>query len=306
MLILGSRSKAQEVAMANISLTRKGRSWEFENIMGSNKEVADYQPDPMFMEEFATAQHEVKEYVKRVLGTFSKSISTREAFFGSSAFVDLIHQVQLDISGADISFAAPLSYDVEIPSGEITVGDLFKLYRYENLLYTMEMSGQEILDYLNYSYAGWFEHMNSTADHLIKLKEGSNGRLGTARQYYHFDSGMGINYQVDVSRPEGEMVSINSMANGQVFDLQKKYLVALNSYRGNGGGGHLVDGAGIPHDELVGRIVQSTEKDLRFYMMKWIEEKKVVDPKPSNQWIVVPQNFVKAGIKRDYPILFRN
>jgi 2',3'-cyclic-nucleotide 2'-phosphodiesterase/3'-nucleotidase len=305
-LILGSRSKAREVAIADISLTRKGRNWEFENIMGSNKEVADYQPDPMFMEEFATAQHEVKEYVKRVLGTFSKPISTREAFFGSSAFVDLIHQVQLDISGADISFAAPLSYDIEIPSGEITVGDLFKLYRYENLLYTMEMSGREILDYLNYSYKGWFAHMNSTTDHLIKLNENSNGRLGLAKQYYHFDSGMGINYQVDVSRPEGQMVSINSMAKGQAFDLQKKYLVALNSYRGNGGGGHLVDGAGIPHEELAGRIVKSSEKDLRFYMMKWIEEKKVVDPKPSNQWIVIPQNLVEAGIKRDYPILFRN
>ena len=253
-----------------------------------------------------SVQSEVDEYVNRSLGTFTKSISTRDAFFGPSAFVDLIHQVQLDISGADISFAAPLSYSTVIPSGDITVGDLFNIYRYENLLYTMELSGKEILDYLNFSYSGWFEHMNSTADHLIKFKEDSTGRHGTARPYYHFDSGMGINYQVDVSQAEGQMVSVSSMADGQAFDLQKKYLVALNSYRGNGGGGHLVDGAGIPHDELVGKIVKSTEKNLRFYMMKWIEQKKVVDLKSSNQWIVIPENYAKAGIKRDYPILFRN
>jgi len=305
-LIMGSRSKAREVAITDISLSKKGRNWELESILGTNLETGDYQADPEFMKEFLSVQLEVDEYVNRPLGTFTNSISTRDAFFGPSAFVDLIHQVQLDISGADISFTAPLSYSTEIPSGDITVGDMFKLYRYENLLYTMELSGKEILDYLNFSYAGWFEQMNSTADHLIKFKEDSTGRHGTARPYYNFDSGMGISYRVDVSRPEGQMVSISSMADGQAFDLQKKYLVALNSYRGNGGGGHLVDGAGIPHDDLVGRIVKSTEKDLRFYMMKWIVQKKIVDPKPSSQWKVVPENYAKAGIKRDYPILFRN
>ena len=37
----------------------------------------------------------------------------------------------------------------------------------------------------------------------------------------------------------------------QHFDINKIYKVAINSYRGNGGGGHLVKGAGIPKEELV-------------------------------------------------------
>ncbi|KDS73316.1 5'-nucleotidase, C-terminal domain protein [Parabacteroides distasonis str. 3999B T(B) 4] len=40
------------------------------------------------------------------------------------------------------------------------------------------------------------------------------------------------------------------MADGKPFDENKTYKVALNSYRGNGGGELLTKGAGIPQDEL--------------------------------------------------------
>ncbi len=38
------------------------------------------------------------------------------------------------------------------------------------------------------------------------------------------------------------------MSNGQPFDEKKWYKVAVNSYRGNGGGELLTHGAGIPKD----------------------------------------------------------
>ncbi len=56
---------------------------------------------------------------------------------------------------------------------------------------------------------------------------------------YNFDSAAGIRYTVDVSKPAGERVTITAMENGKPFDPAKTYLVALNSYRGSGGGGHL-------------------------------------------------------------------
>ena len=73
--------------------------------------------------------------------------------------------------------------------------------------------------------------------------------------------------------------------------LNTKYKVAVNSYRGNGGGGHLTRGAKIPQEELSKRIINSTEKDLRFYLMKWIEKEKLVTPKLIGNWKVIPENF---------------
>ena len=137
-------------------------------------------------------------------------------------------------------------------------------------------------------------------------KGNEEGRLRTSRASYNFDSAMGLIYEVDVSKPAGNMVSITSMANGDPFEPEKTYKVSLNSYRGNGGGGHLVEGAGIPHDEIARRLVRSTTKDLRYHMMKWIEEKEIINPEASMQWKVVPAGFAEAGKKQDYPILFRN
>lgn len=64
-------------------------------------------------------------------------------------------------------------------------------------------------------------------------------------------------------------------------------------------------GAKIPKDEIASRIINSTQKDLRYYLMKWIEKKKTVDPKRLNNWKVIPETWWKAGKEKDYKLLFR-
>ena len=113
----------------------------------------------------------VKRFVSKKIGTFTESISTHPSFFGPSAFIDLIHTLQLDITGADVSFAAPLSFDAEIKEGDVSVSDMFNLYKYENMLYVMTLSGKEIKDFLEMSYYMWTNRMKSPDDHLLWFKE---------------------------------------------------------------------------------------------------------------------------------------
>ena len=93
--------------------------------------------------------------------------------------------------------------------------------------------------------------MTSDADHLIAFKKDAAGALvldeKTKRpiqitRYYNYDSAAGLIYTVDVTKPAGSRVTIASMADGAPFDLAKTYSVAINSYRAQGGGGHLVTG----------------------------------------------------------------
>ena len=88
------------------------------------------------MKHFAPQLNAVQDFVSKKIGSFTETISTRPAYFGSSAFIDLIHLLQLEITNADISLAAPLSYDTEINKGDVFVSDMFNLYKYENMLYT--------------------------------------------------------------------------------------------------------------------------------------------------------------------------
>lgn len=263
-----------------------------------------YAPDADFLNIFSGAYETTMDFVSRNIGRIEHTISSKETFFGPSAFVDLIHQLQLDITGADISFCAPLSAYAEIKKGDICVSDMFNLYKYENLLYTMKLTGKEIKDFLEMSYALWTNQMQSPDDHLMLLNEEDNGFGRFKNPSFNFDSAAGIIYTVDVTKPQGEKIRIERMANGEPFDLNKTYRVAVNSYRGNGGGDLLTKGAGIPKTELAKRIVYSTDKDLRYYLMKRIEEVKVLDPKPLNQWKFIPEEWTVPASKRDYDILF--
>lgn len=311
-LILNGGSASRNIAQAEVSIGSKKRNGHRQKkLKGSILEVRDFKPDPEFIKKFAAQDKVIRNYVDKVIGSSTASLSSRESYFGSSAFVDMIHSIQLGITGADVSFAAPLSFDVEIAKGPVTVGDMFKLYKYENMLYTMTMTGEEIRKYLEYSYAAWYNTMKGPDDYLLKFRTGDNGKpvLTGGKAWlsnlpYNFDSAAGIDYTVDVSKPEGERIKIISFSDGRPFLQDQNYKVALNSYRGNGGGGHLTKGAGIGNDGLRLRLISSTDRDLRYYIMKSIEEKKTITPEPLNNWKVIPESWAKAAAAREYRLLF--
>ncbi|MCW8822756.1 MAG: bifunctional metallophosphatase/5'-nucleotidase [Ignavibacteriaceae bacterium] len=314
-LIVGTLARAKTIAVANIQMVFDSTNghWNKENVSSEIIETKNYKPDQKFLNKFIRNLNVVENYVQKPLGQITKTISSKESFFGPSEFIDLIQKAQLELTGADISFASPLSSNTVVDSGWIRVRDMFKLYHYENFLYTMSLSGKEIKDYLEYSFGNWFNQMKDENDHLLKFKYDKNGELKYSEwsgspeldeRYYNFSSAAGINYTVDVSKPSGERVNITTLSNGVPFNSDSTYTVAINSYRGSGCGGHLARGAHIPKEELSKRVIRSTEKDLRFYLMKWIEEKKTITPKIIGNWKVVPDNYWETGKEKDFNLLY--
>lgn len=304
-LITGPSNAARCVSDVMIKVVKKNGKLVKKEVSGQITELDAYPVDQAFMKTFDHQYRATIDFVSRKIGRMSSTISSKDAFFGPSAFIDLLHQLQMDLTGAEISFCAPLSPTAEIKEGDIYVGDMFNLYRYENMLYTMKLSGKEIKGFLEMSYALWTNQMKSASDHLLLLDDSKSGFGRFKNPTFNFDSAAGIIYTVDVTKPEGSRVDIKSMADGTPFQMDKIYKVAINSYRGNGGGDLLTKGAGIPKKELKSRIVTSTEKDLRYYLMKRIEEKKQLDPKPLNQWKFIPEEWTVPAAKRDYEIVFK-
>lgn len=300
------------IVLSNVDVTVRMKDGKVlsKDIHGVLTATEDYGVSGDFMKRFAPQYKTVQKFVSKKIGTFTESISTRPSFFGPSAFVDLIHTLQLTVTGADISFVAPLSFDAEIKKGDVFVSDMFNLYKYENMLYVMKLSGKEIKDFLEMSYYLWTNRMKSPDDHLLwfkdKHREGAADRASLQHFSFNFDSASGIIYTVDVTKPKGKKITIVSMADGSPFRPDKIYKVALNSYRGNGGGELLTKGAGIPPNKLKDRIVFSTDKDIRFYLMNYIEKKGAMDPKALNQWKFVPQDWTVPAAKRDFEYLFGN
>lgn len=308
-LIIDPASNGIVVSNVDVTVKLKDGKVQSKHIEGVLTPTEGYGISEAFIKEFTPQYNEVEQFVSKKIGTFTEDISTRPAYFGPSAFIDFIHSLQLDITGADISFTAPLSFDAEIKKGDIHVSDMFNLYKYENMLYVMELSGKEVKDVLEASYYMWTNQMKSPDDHLLWLKkkrrEGAEDRASFQNFSFNFDSAAGIIYTVDVTKPKGEKVTIISMADGTPFSMDKIYKVALNSYRGNGGGELLTKGAGIPQNDLKDRIIFSTDKDLRFYLMNYIEKKGTVNPRALNQWKFIPEDWTVSAAKRDYEKIFK-
>jgi 2',3'-cyclic-nucleotide 2'-phosphodiesterase/3'-nucleotidase len=143
---------------------------------------------------------------------------------------------------------------------------------------------------------------------LLLLNPGAGSdENGYAFKYFtfNFDSAAGIQYTVDVTKPVGERIHITSMADGTPFSLEREYRVALNSYRGNGGGDLMTLGAGIPKEELNQRLLSSTDKDLRYYLIEYIRQHPDLRPEPLNQWKFIPEDWAQPAAERDRALLFR-
>ena len=308
-LIIDPSCWVQNVAEAEIELTIKDGKVVNKDIKGTIVNVRDEQIDEQMVAHFQKDIDAVKAYVGQKIGRFESSIYTRESFFGNSAFTDLIHNLQLQITKADISLTAPLSFNSTIKAGEVTMADMFKLYRFENLLFTLRMTGEEVRKHLEYSYDMWTNTMTSPEDHALRLNDASKeDQQRTGFQYYtfNFDSACGIDYEVDLTKPDGQKVKILRMSNGEPFDEKKWYKVAMNSYRANGGGELLTQGAGIPRDSLDTRVIFHTDRDQRYFLTEEIRKMGTVNPQPNHNWKFVPEAWVKPALERDRKLLFGN
>ncbi len=302
-LCLDPSCNAQKVAVATIQVSGG-------KVTSKKGELVDVTKEPLdedFMRHFQPRINEVKAFVERKIGLFNDNMLSRDAFFGPAAFVDLIHQLQLEHTHADVSFTAPLTFNSEIKAGPVYQSDMFKLYRFENGIYVVRMTGKEIRNFLEMSYDQWVNTMTSPDDHIMLLAPkvaGDNQRENFKNFTFNFDSAAGIDYVVDVTKPDGQKVHILQLSNGQPFDENAWYRVAMNSYRGNGGGELLVRGAGIPLDSIPQRIEYQSERDQRHYLTEKIEREGSITPKPLNNWRFIPEAWALPAIERDRKLIF--
>ncbi|MBO4475732.1 MAG: bifunctional metallophosphatase/5'-nucleotidase [Bacteroidales bacterium] len=267
--------------------------------------------DESMVAEFDKDWRTVRDFTLTKVGRLEMPLLSREAYTGMCSYIDFLQTVQLKASGADISVAAPLSFNSKVAAGEVVFNDMFKIYPFENQLYVLDMTGREILSMMEYSYDRWIV---TPGEHVLNIKQASDVRTGAKRwsfvnRSYNFDSAAGINYTVDVTKPFGSRVIISSMAGGAPFEPDAHYKVAMTSYRANGGGHLVTTGAGIPREELPGRIV-AKYPEIRDFVYQFIKEHGEVGPglisdrSVLGSWEFVPQTVADPLLEQDMSLVF--
>lgn len=275
---------AKTVLYANVSIDAEGRvDIEKRFLEGSSFEV-----DQSLLSRLEGSFELAKGWFNSSVGTISESISSRDSLFTDSKFVDLIHMVQLEKSGAELSIAPISVFDEVLLEGEVKISDLYRIYPKDNYLVTIEMSGSEIKEYLELSYGSWYNQMASLDDHLL-------GELN----WPQWESLAGLNYVVDITKAAGERVTIKTARTGEPFKRERLYSVVLNSERALGEGSYL-KALGIDPN----RVEPIGDKGFRDYLIETFKESGEVDPPLDNNWLVIPNLWLQRGMKNSYPTIF--
>ena len=54
-------------------------------------------------------------------------------------------------------------------------------------------------------------------------------------------------------------------------------------------------------------VLKSTDKDLRYYIINWFEAQNgAITVEKLNNWKIIPDDYLQAGIKKDYKLLYPN
>ena len=256
----------------------------------------------------------VKDFTLMEVGELKEDLRTSDAYRGMSDYLNLLHTLSLSCEPAQISFAAPLTFNGEVKAGTILYNDLFTIYPYENQLFVVKMTGKEIKDYLEYSYDAWINTVSSPNENLLKIQNRPDPRNGTDRwsfkgTAYNFDSAGGVNYTVDVTKQKGERIDITTLADGSAFDMAMEYNVAMTSYRASGGGDIMRKGAGIDTDRIGDRVVEY-HPEIRNILYDYLKENGSIDPavigNPNviGSWKFVPETIAENALDRDMALLF--
>ena len=227
-------------------------------------DVSHLSPDLDYLSGFEPYFRQAAAYEQQPIAELLNTMESNLVFEGPSRWLDEVHRGQLELAGedpgirADVSFASALRSDVVIEKGPLDLKDFFAWFPFENSLCILEMTGWEIRQYLEYSY-----------DQALII---------------NFDTAAGILYTVCRNKPEGERIKIHSMADGTAFDTGKRYHVVMNSYRAQGGGGHLSKGLGWDNATISSRVIWDSRKDMRTLFMQWEASRSPISADPLNHW----------------------
>lgn len=288
--VLDANTQARLIGRADIHLSLNADGTYSKTITTDLIDSEQFEPEPSFCTEFQADINKVNEYVDSPIGTLTADLEGINGLYGPCAFMDLIHDAQLWATKADVSMAAVLSPYDKIPAGQITMRHLFTIYKYENQLFTLSMSGADIKKYLEFGFSNQFATMKKIGDPLIKRVDGH-----PVTPSFNYTSAAGIKYTVDLTKPAGERVTILSMSDGTPFDLEKDYRVAVNSYQASGGGNFIPVGLGWNNETLAAHTLDTTPIDVRRYVASYIKEQGSITPHIRGDWEIIPTAFWEVG-----------
>ena len=181
-----------------------------------------------------------------------------------TAVIDLIGTVQLENSGADVTAVALFKDTSDLKQGDLNYGNMFDIYKYPNVLYTVEVTGAEMKAYMEWAAECWNQWQ--PGDINISFNPDKAGYL-----HDHF---IGLNYEVNLSKPAGERIE-NVTFKGEPLTDDMTLTLCVNDYRYTG-----LKNEGI----ISGEKQWESSASVRDMLVAYLAEHDPLEPVVDNNW----------------------
>lgn len=289
-------SWGDSLGIIDLGLNYEDGSWEVVESEPRLSGIDEDVPSHPLVEDMAKDVHESTiEYVRTPIGETERDITSYLARVMDSSVTQIVHEAQLwwaentfaegEYSDLPIlSAAAPFQagredaeYFTEVGEDGVTIGDVTDIYIYDNQVRVMKINGEEVIEWLERS-AENFNQIDPDSSEEQEL-------LDPDFSAYNYDVIEGINYEVDVTKPEGERI-VNATYDGDPLTAEDEFLVVTNDYRAGGGGD-------FPPCVENDPVYAPSGVVSREEIINYVSEKGTVNPKPTYNWNIKP--FDPAG-----------
>lgn len=203
-----------------------------------------------------------------------------------TAMIDLINKVQMLYGNAAISSAAAFKSDANIKEGQIIKAGTADIYKYDNTLVTLKVTGEQLKRYMEWS-ANYY-NTYKPGDLTVSFNQNIRG--------YNYDMFSGVKYDVDVSKEPGQRIVNLTKTDGSKINDTDVLTLAVNNYRASST--LLNETSGLFKGENVEVIFDSSktmgdEARIRDLIRKYIVEEKngVITPELDNNWKIIGNNW---------------
>ncbi len=245
---------------------------------------ADIPEDQEIVDILSVYQAELDEQMGVVLGQLEEDLpwSTPIVRTQESALGNLAADALREYSGSQIAIQNGGGIRAGLSAGDVTIGDVFSMAPFDNMITVLEVTGQTVWDALE----------NGVDDYPAV-----NGK---------FPQVSGIKYSFDGSAPSGQRILSVTLEDGTPLDLNAWYTLTVNHFMAGGGDGYTMlqvlgngDGGSqemdykdLPNCKLVSR----TNDYYRTAISNYIEAHKTISPKVEGRITIVNPQEVDTNL----------
>lgn len=278
------------LAKAEIKVKKAEKGLEVVSVVTENIKTEKIEEDKDVLKKYEFVHKKSIEDANTVIGEITGDFLTKVDYITGkdkvttmptsqvedTALIDLINEVQLYYTKADVSAAAAFKNDMNLKKGEFKKKNVADIYKYTNTLMGIKITGEKLKKYMEWSASYYNTHKDS--DVTISFNENIRG--------YNYDMFAGVTYDIDISKELGNRIT-NLKLKGQPVKDDQIYKLAVNNYRfGTLMSLKLATKEDVYYDSY--EVYQDNGR-IRTLIAQYIQEvgKGKIGPKVDNNWKII-------------------